>query len=228
MRLRVYRDEKSEGVVLELAGKSSADIAGSDGHILEVDARIPTGATVVSGADARVDLSILPGALLRLDPDSALRIEKLTVAKNGNRTQEAMQRDARLTLPRGAVTASVQFRSEGDWIGIATPNGTVSATSAALFFVDVDTARTRVTCARGTVHFQPSEGSPISLHARSFAEWPRPNEQVSADFDVRATEEIEKLFEVERKLLGLETARRLAPTLGGDDAFTIQTDYRRT
>ena len=203
-----------EAVVLATEGNVSST-SSSSAPALDVaaGAHAATGASLLTGADSQVALSLVPGARINLEAQSELRLALVKITKNGNRVQEAMEREVKLILKNGAFVASVQFESDGPGVSIDTPSGNVSTRQPALFRVEVRNQITRVTCARGSVFFQPQgETTRVSLQAPEAREWPvQEREAIPADFDVRALEEIENSKEVEQKLLGLEQRRRLSP-----------------
>jgi hypothetical protein len=200
-----------EAVVLAAEGAVFNTTGTSD--LLAINAHLGAGTLLRIDADARVALSLLPGALVDLQPDSEMRLRSLKLTKNGNRVQEAMQRQVRLKLERGVLVASVAFDSREEDVSIETPMGALMISSPALARVEVRNDVTRVTCARGVVSFRPNgEATAITMTAPAFREWPsRDLEQIPADFDVRAMEEIENSKHVEQKLLGLEQRRRMSP-----------------
>lgn len=209
--MRITRN--AEAVVLALEGEVILRTAAAAVANVQPDSRIAPGDTLMTSADARVALALLPGALIHGEPLSEIRVKSLKLTKNGNRVQEAMRRQVHLELARGTLLTSVAFESTGEGVLIETPRGKVSLASPALCWIEVRDDATRVTCARGAVSFHArGDETPTTIQAPAFREWPAENqEQIPADFDVRATEEIEKAKEVEQKLLGLEERRRLSP-----------------
>lgn len=176
-------------------------------------ARVHVADLLTTDGVAAVDVSLLPGALIKLARGAQLRVDRLRLTKNGNRVQEAIRRDVGLTLSRGEVTFCVLFETSVSPVTLATPGGELKVMTPALFRVETNDGRTRVTCARGTVRLEPADGSPpVTLIGPSFRDWPPPSsEPIPVEFDVAATAEIENLREVERKLLGLQDRSRLAP-----------------
>jgi hypothetical protein len=202
-----------------------ATVLSADGDAVAEDSRSQTkrqiaaeslltaGESLRTAQNAQADVALVPGALLNLEGEAEIRLDTVRITKNGNRVHDAMRRNVRVTITRGTVFLAVQFESEGAGVSIATPHGVLTVTSPALYRAEVRDDVTRITAARGMVHFHPS-GAPaaVLLEARSVREWPNAgSEQVPADFDIRATEEIEKSLVVEQKLLGLEHRRRLNP-----------------
>ena len=200
--------------VLHVEGPAAAEAAQSRiRREIGVKSALTAGESLTTGPDAQVDVAVVPGALVHLEGDAELRLDAASISKNGNRVTEAMRRDVALTLPRGAAVFSVQFESERGGVSVATPQGALVISSPALCRVEVRNGATRITSARGSVRFQAA-GTPAAatLGSRSFSEWPSGRHEPSpADFDVRATQEVEKSLEVEQKLLGLEHRRRLSP-----------------
>jgi hypothetical protein len=168
--------------------------------------------SIITAGNGRADLSLVPGVLIQLEADSELQLMRLQLTKNGNRIGEAMRRDVLISLRRGALHGVVQFETELSPVRISTRDGMVVVLAPALFRVETRDAKTRVTCARGSLRFEPNSGAPMTLEGEAFCEWPSDHaESMPAQFDVLASNEIENLREVERKLLGLQDRSRLAP-----------------
>ena len=201
-----------DAVVLQADGNVSVTMPVGPSADVGRGSRIAHGATFVTDFDAHSALSLLPGALIDVGPQSEVRILALKLTKNGNRIHEAIRREVRIALTRGVLTASIRFETDERGVVIETPHGSLSLNGPALFRIEARDAVTRVTCARGVVFFEPKDGANVTLEAPAFREWPAAErEAIPADFDVRAMEEIENSKEVEQKLLGLETRQRLSP-----------------
>lgn len=166
-----------------------------------------------TGHDGCLAISLLPGAVVELSAETQIRVDRLTLTKNGNRLEESMRRQIAVSLQNGTLRGSVQFGLETSAVEIALPEGHVAVRSPALFAIELQHGKVRVTSARGTLQIsRAGESGVVVLNGPAFREWPAPaGGQPPAAFDAEATEEIEKLRALERKLLGLESRRRLTP-----------------
>ncbi len=167
----------------------------------------------MTGDDGSIALSLLPGALVELAPKTELRADGATLNKNGNRLAESISRRLRLDLHGGKISALIQFETDRSSVEITFPDGQLTVETPALFSVEATSGRAKIICARGTVSIRPpgTEQS-IQLIGPAFREWPATSEPaVPVAFDPEATEQIEKLRALERKLLNSERERRLTP-----------------
>ena len=174
---------------------------------------LTVGETIHSGGDGSVALSLLPGALLQLEPNSTLTIEQLKITKDGNATEGGIRRGLRIRLSEGAIVLIVDFEPQSaDW-GIATPHGELSAASAGLCRLEVTAAKTRLTSVRGEFAFRAREQDHKSrVEAGYVQEWPSPQVvPFPADSDVRWQREVQESLSVERILLTLEGRERFVP-----------------
>ena len=148
---------------------------GSNERPLKEKSPVTVGETIHSGGDGRVALSLLPGALLQLEPNSTLTIEQLKITKDGNATEGGISRGLRIRLSEGAIVVIVDFEPQSaDW-GIATPHGELSAASAGLCRLEVTAAKTRLTSVRGEFAFRAREQDHKSrVEAGYVQEWPSP------------------------------------------------------
>lgn len=198
-------------VVLETDGAVVSRTAAADQPIV-ANMRLRVPATLVTDKDGRAAISLLPGALMEVEPESELQIDRVRLSKNGNRIQEAMRRQIDLTLQRGSIDVVVQFPTESSSVRVMTPNGMLAVAAPALFRLDVFAGKTRVTCARGRLRFTATnDGEIATVDGPAVREWPAGGESIPAEFDRGATNEIENLRNLERKLLGLQDRSRLTP-----------------
>ena len=136
--------------------------------------RIHDGDTVRSADGASLDLTLVPGALVRLSGDSEIKIEQLSITKDGNETGPDMRdRNARILLSRGKIF--VQFspsETSASQVVIKAGQLTISPDSDCLFCVGTDGTTTRVTCARGNINASAEAISPVTIAAGYFQQWP--------------------------------------------------------
>jgi hypothetical protein len=148
--------------------------------------RIRGGDTVRSMEGASVDLLLFPGALAQLTGDSEIKIEQLTMVKDGNETSDGLRdRSARIRLQRGKIV--VLFKDGGDTtpsqLVITTPDLTVTPNSGSLFAVWTDGTKARVTCAKKTVVASAGAQPAITASAGYFLRWPASNTKPLAAAD---------------------------------------------
>ena len=186
---------------------------GSSARPLNETSRVAAGEDVHSGDDGRVALSLVPGALLQLEPNSMLTIEQLNIAKDGNATGPTMRRRLRVRLSKGTIVVIVDFDPQSiDWC-IDTPHGELSTVSSGLCRLEVSAEKTRLTSLRGEFAFRAREQDPESRVAAGFVqEWPSARVvSFPADSDVRSQQDVQESLSVERILLKLEGRERFIP-----------------
>ncbi|MEO5722527.1 MAG: hypothetical protein ABIR71_13810 [Chthoniobacterales bacterium] len=93
------------GSVLLEGGASSAAQEAEAGNTLA------PGQILRTTAGATASVLLLPGALAQLEPESSLQVGSITLTKNGNATDEAMERALDLRLLKGSLDVVVQFDS---------------------------------------------------------------------------------------------------------------------
>ena len=164
--------------------------------------KIHSGDTVRSLDGASIDLALIPPAFAQLAGDSEIKIDELSITKDGNQTAGGMHaRTARVRLSRGKVivlfTPSDNSASQ---FAITTGQLTIKPDSDCLFCVWTDGKTTRVTCTKGTVNAQAR----VTIAAGYFQEWPltrdapfAATENASAQIDVTKSLEAEPRLEDE-------------------------------
>jgi hypothetical protein len=136
--------------------------------------RIHDGNTVRSAEGGSIDLALIPGALVRLSGNFEIKIEELTLAKDGNQTAGGMlDRSARIRLSRGKIIVlfSPTDRSASQF-AIKTGQVTVKPDSDCLFCVRTDGTTTRVTCAKGKINASAEAQPPATIGPGYFKQWP--------------------------------------------------------
>lgn len=199
-------------IVLATEGEVKAGKSGTPRTLALNDAVAP-GETLRTGADASAFLLILPGALLHLSPTSVLHLEKIVLSKNGNATDEAMARTIHLRLLAGSADVVVEFEADPDRCHFATPQGrVVPLTPGAVARLLVTSHETRLVVARGRfAFFENAETPPSVVAAGFFQSWPGGGDAIAAETDAESQDQIDKLLQMEWKLLRLERARRFSP-----------------
>jgi len=186
---------------------------GSSGRPLGETSRVTVGERIHSGIDGRLALSLLPGTLLQLAPNSTLTIEQLKVTKEGNTTERTMSRRVRVRLLEGAIVVIVDFDPPSAGWCIDTPHGELSTASAGLCRLEVTAENTRLTSVRGEFAFRARNESPENLVAAGYVhEWPSHRmASFPADSDAQSQRDVHESLSVERILLKLEARERFIP-----------------
>jgi hypothetical protein len=167
---------------------------------------ICSGDTVRSSRDASIDLALIPAALAQLSGDSEIKINKLSITKNGNQTAGGIRdRTARIQLIRGKVIVlfTPTDKSDSQFV-VTTGQLTIQPNSDCLFSVWTDGKTTRITCAKGKVSAPSDEQAPVTINAGYFQQWPIGDKtpaaatgNSSAQIDITESLEIEDRLENE-------------------------------
>lgn len=174
---------------------------------------VAVGETIHTGADGRMALSLVPGTLIQLEPNSTLTVERLKITKAGNAANRAMGRSLRLRLSKGVVVILLEFGPRPTDGSIETPNGALALGSRGLCRLEVKAEKARLTCLRGEFPFRMNEGDFVHpVPAGYVQEWPSPrNVSFPADSDASSQSDVEESLGVERILLELERHERFSP-----------------
>jgi hypothetical protein len=168
--------------------------------------------TIVRTLDgALLDLALTAASLAQISSNSEIKIEELTISKDGNQTRGGMRsRSARIRLSRGKITVlfSGRDKSTSQFV-VSTPAATVTVDSDRLFRVQTDGRRTRVTCVQGKVHAAAGAQALMVIGAGYFQEWPstRP-EPLAATEDAAAQIDTMDSLEIANNLRRLDAAWR--------------------
>jgi hypothetical protein len=164
---------------------------------------IRNGDTVRSAEGASVDLALIPGAFAQLAKDSEIKIEELTIVKDGNETGDGIRdRRARIRLVRGKIIV-LFHRSEASptRLVIIARDLTVNPDSDSLFAFWSDGTKSRLTCTKekiaGSFDAQPA----ITIDAGYFLLWPTAHAKpVAAADDTAAQMDITESLAAEQRL----------------------------
>lgn len=163
------------------------------------------GGDIVRTSDGgAIDLALIPGAFVQLSGNSEIKIEELSLTKDGNETAGGMlDRRARVQLSRGR--ASILFsRSDtgGSHFALATSQTIISPDSDCLFGVWTDGSTTRATCGRGELSGAGDGQTPVRIAAGYFHQWPTAaKEPIAATTESGAQMDILASLEAEKELL---------------------------
>jgi hypothetical protein len=166
----------------------------------------------ISGA-SRTALALLPNLLVQLDHGARMEIIRLTVTKDGNETGNAMLgRNAEVKLTAGRMVASHDWGNARARFSVITPQGELLTTSNALFCLEADETKTRLTCASGSVDFKPRGADGFTTVAPGFVgEWSASASTVTpADAEKRGQDALQESLEIEQRLRALLNQNRNA------------------
>ena len=200
--------------VLFVDGQPAVD-RGSRGNLIPLTTGFHPGRgdIIESHGTSRTGLSLLPNLLVQLDGGARMEIIRLALAKDGNETGSAMRgRFAEIKLSAGRIFVSHSWGEALARFSLATSEGEVSTPANALFIVQSDQQKTRVTCVSGWVEFKPPGAvTATRIPPGSVGEWPSQAANLSkAEADPVAQEDLQQAIEVEQMLRGLAAAKRNA------------------
>jgi hypothetical protein len=170
------------------------------------------GGDIVRTSDgAAINLALVPGVFVRLSGNSEIKIEELSLTKDGNETAEGMlDRRARLRLSRGRVNILFS-RSEtsGSHFTLATNQTMISPDSDCLFSVRTNGSTTRATCARGELSGVGDGQTPVKIAGGYFHQWPATARgPLAATAEADAQMDIMASLEAEKELLDQAAAQQ--------------------
>lgn len=202
--------------VLELTPGCTLQRPGGETIKLDVNADPRSGDTIITGADGRASLALLPSSRVELGPSSTLKILALALAKDGNETADAMRkRITSLQLLVGSLTLTHRRRDVAaePRLSIATRHGVVVSTLDCLFRVESSAGRTRIVCESGYVYFRPNESNNAARIEPGFvAEYSQNGDRSFAAADEMAAQNtMVEIATVETKLAALLRAEQQAP-----------------
>jgi hypothetical protein len=175
----------------------------NDFQPVTLKSRIHSGDTVRSSDDASIDLALIPAALAQLPGGSEIKIDELSITKDGNQTAGGMRdRTARIRLSRGkAIVLFTPTDRSASQFAITTGQLTIKPDSDCLFCVWTDGKTTRLTCAKGNINASADVQAPVTIAAGYFREWPTTRKApVPATEDAAAQIDITESLEAEQRL----------------------------
>jgi hypothetical protein len=194
--------------VLSIRGQVTYAPKGTnDRHILGPGARLNAGCSVRASDGAEVDITLLPGVLLRASDNSDVTIDELKLIKDGDETRSGMRgRTARIQLKQGKATLSYeQPDGTSGSVAVVTDRVTVNARLDSLFCIETDARHTRVICIRGQVDVLDATGKSSVIKTGRLQNWDdRQSESILVRTDSRTQPEIDNALKVEEQLRDLE------------------------
>ncbi len=195
------------GEILALEGTAEGTWQGQSIRLTEQSA-ISAGMTIRVSAGSRLDLLLLPGILLELQPDTEIEIEQLRLSRDGDESIRPMvARQATIRLRNGSLFATVGRVPTRSGLTIKSQTGSVTAGSGRALKVAIDGSKLRIVSARGRVVFSPLNGTPaIKVNPGYFAVLPGPNAapQPAAESGAQAQKDVAGVIKAEGDLLQLE------------------------
>jgi hypothetical protein len=173
-------------------------------HLLTPSSKISGGDIVRTSDRAAINLVLVPGAFVQVSENSEIKIEELSLTKDGNETAGGMvDRRARVRLSRGRV--SILFsRSDtsGSHFALVTKQTIISPDSDCLFSVWTDGSTTRATCARGELSGASDRQTSVRIATGYFHQWPTAaREPFAASAEGGAQMDVMASLEAEKELL---------------------------
>jgi hypothetical protein len=198
--------------VLFLDGEIRLD-RGSRGNLipLSLDLHPGRGDTVEAQAQSRAGFALLPNLLVQLEQGTAIKIKRLELTKDGNETGSDMQaRLAEIELSKGRILVSHSWGEALARFSLTTPEGELTTPSNALFVVQAEPQKTKVTCASGWLEFRPiGTANATRIPPGSTGEWtPVASNMTPAETDPVAQEVLQQAIEMEQLLRKLLAQKR--------------------
>ena len=166
--------------------------------------KIHAGNIVRTSNGASINLALMSGAFVQLSGNSEIRIEDLSLTKDGNETAGGvLDRRASIRLNRGRIiTLYSHSDTSGSELRVTTGQVTLSPDSDCLFSIWTDGTTSRVTCGRGEVSTSADAQPPVKIVAGYFSRWPTASKESSVvTADANAQMDIKTALDVESELL---------------------------
>jgi hypothetical protein len=178
----------------------------STSQAVNEQSKLRAGCHLRTSNDAKLDLQLIPGALAEISGDSELKIDQLTITKDGNETGDGIRdRVARVSIPHGHIV--VLFDGFAHFI-IETPQISVAILPDCLIRLDVDQNRTRLTCVRGKVQVAAKNADPVNVDGGNYREWPSEKGAIRVTEDEKAQKDVAAGLQTARELQELAAAQR--------------------
>jgi hypothetical protein len=141
---------------------------------ITTDSVFGDGATIRTATGAEVDLMPVPGVYVRLLEHSELKIDKITLVKDGDETASGtISRTVRLRLVAGGGVACFEETDEPQsQLIVATDRVMLIANPGTLFRVATDEHNTRAVSAKGTIYSSAPASRGVGVPSGFFQAWP--------------------------------------------------------
>lgn len=170
-----------------------------------------TGDLIQAPATSQARLCLLPNLLAQIDRGAELEIGRMIITKDGNETGNAIfARSAAARLVKGRMFVSHVWGEAMARFTVETPNGQLIVISNALFCIEIEPEKTRITCASGLIDFQPKGSSTSTRISAGFVgETSGSTLNLNpAETDPAGQENLVDALQAEQKLRELAAARR--------------------
>jgi FecR protein len=170
---------------------------------LTLNSTIRPGQIVETAPGATAMISLLPGMVLLLNPETVLRIDDLLlITSRYSTTYYIRSREAHVRLLRGSIYATTPGTVESAELQIATPAGALIAPRTACFYIRAGADTVRVTTSKGQLTFQSNSGGAAqTLDQGYYGNW---SPVTGALSEPRAVEADEEAFQQSKEARDLE------------------------
>jgi hypothetical protein len=199
------------GIVLATEGSVTIEQRNGPLQPLDLNSKLCAGTVIQTSSTSTAQIACLSNALVQLSEKTALEIESVTLRKDGNETEDEIEaRAVKGRLRTGAIHISHRGAEGVAEFVAATPHGILTAKFNCMVRVAVEGKTTRITCASGSVTFEPADGHPaFAVEGGFVSEWPCPAPVVVAAAESAAgQQEVIQALEVEQRLGALAKSRR--------------------
>ncbi len=136
------------------------------------DSSFEVGQTIVTTETGTAIISLVPGLMVQLNPNTKVVLDELLLTKSNQITFFVMEsRSARVRLLRGSVCAWVAPTITQTELHIELPVGDLVASQTTSFYVGVGRETVRVTTWKGEATVQSKERGPQSVTEGCFEDW---------------------------------------------------------
>jgi hypothetical protein len=213
------KDQPVLGSVFQIEG--SGTVSGKsdsrESRALSRDDNLAAGGEIRLQADSVAVLCLTPGIYLRCLGETRIRIEALSISKDGDETGNAMyMRRATFRLEGGRVHVFLPNAGPSRAnLRIDSPRGILTMKAGTLASISLTPDSARVLCARGQVDWSEASSDSINIGAGYFVDHGNTalagREPVSAADDAAAQVEIMALLDSADAIMDLENKARNAP-----------------
>jgi hypothetical protein len=176
------------------------------------NASLAVGTIIRTESQSGASIALLPNALVQLTETTKLEILALTIAKNGNETEDPMgERFAQVKLWRGAIFLSHERKDTARAeLRVTTSQGEAMTGASSLFKLEAGNRHARLTSVSGQILFRRNESSKAEqIPPGNVGEWNSGIATlVSAATDRPGQEDVNAAMEVEEKLRALRRVWR--------------------
>lgn len=150
-----------EAKVIKLTGSAQMTLPGASvATPLELNSKIPEGATVTTAAGAELSVEAMPGVIATIKASSTVVVEKLSSVKNG---AEITEQTATLNLKEGNIVSTLDPAKKAiNRYGVRTPKG-VAAARGTVYSVKVNVTGSSIATLSGSVTIDLGGGNVLTI-----------------------------------------------------------------